>query len=145
MASKRWTWVTAGALLFAGLTNAHAHAHYCFDGQAPAAAVHHADARTHTHDFHAPEHHDAHVNAVQHGDAAHHDEEDADHDDLDLDVPNDALAKTLKHDLPALHPAPLWTGVVVDHRPSVALAARLDIPPAPDPPYSHPLLRAPPR
>jgi hypothetical protein len=139
MASKRWTWATAGALLFAGLTNAHAHVHYCFDGQAPAATVHAIDPHTHAHDLPASEHHEAHE------DTAHHGEEDADHDDLDLDVPNDALAKTLKHDSPPIGPAPLWTVAVVDQEPSVALAARLDIPPAPDPPYSHPLLRAPPR
>jgi hypothetical protein len=139
MASKRWTWVTAAALLFAGLTNAHAHVHYCFDGRAPPATVHYVDAHEHAHDFPAgADRHDADE------DGGHHDEQAADHDDLDLDVPNDALAKSLKHDLPAIVAAPLWAAGI-EREAGVCLAAWSDVPPAPDPPYSRPPLRAPPR
>jgi hypothetical protein len=135
MASKRWTWVTAAALLFAGLTNAHSHVHYCFDGQAPLASVRHVDARDHRHEV--P------LSAAHHDSAADHDDHDADHDDLDLDVPNAALAKSLKHDLPAIVATPLWT-TSLDAESGAAIAAQPDIQPAPDPRYSRPLLRAPP-
>ena len=76
MASKQWTWVTAAALLFAGLTNAHAHVHYCFDGRAPAATVYYVDAHEHAHDFSVAAHHEAEA------DDAHHGDDSADHDDL---------------------------------------------------------------
>ena len=139
MAARQWTWVTAAALLFAGLTNAHAHVHYCFDGRSPAATVHYVDAHEHAHDFRAAgDHHDADEQD------AHHGEQSADHDDLDLDVPNDALAKSLKHDLPALATAPLWMAGV-DLEGGACLAPSHNVPPAPDPPYSRPLLRGPPR
>ena len=138
MASKQWTWVTAAALLFAGLTNAHAHVHYCFDGRGPAATVHYVDVHEHAHDFPAAAgHHDGHE------DDSHHGKEATDHDDLDLDVPNDALAKSLKHDLPALVATPLWTAGAAPAA-GECLAASSDAPPAPDPPYSRPLLRGPP-
>jgi hypothetical protein len=148
MASKRWTWATAAALLFAGLTNAHSHVHYCFDGKAPAASVHRVDGRDHSHDIPSASHHASGDDHFDH-DAVHdehtgHDDHDADHDDLDLDVPNAALAKTLKHDLPALAAAPLWS-VSLDHEADGQVAAEPDVFPAPDPPYSRPFLRAPPR
>ena len=44
MTSKRWAWIAAAAVLFAGLTNAHAHVHFCFDGQEPPTAIHLADS-----------------------------------------------------------------------------------------------------
>ena len=135
MVSRQWTWVTAAALLFAGLTNAHAHVHYCFDGRGPAATVHYVDGHEHSHDLPDADHHD---------DDTHHGDEATDHDDLDLDVPNDALAKTLKYDLPALAAAPVWA-VGVAREAGNSLAAFSDVPPAPDPPYSRPLLRGPPR
>ena len=83
MVSKRWTWLAALAVLFAGLTNAHSHVHYCFDGQEPPASVHLVDGTDHDHEL--PGHSDG-----------------AEHDDLDLDVPNQALAKAVKYDLPAI-------------------------------------------
>ena len=83
MVSKRWTWLAGLAVLFAGLTNAHGHVHYCFDGQEPPAAVHLVDSTDHDHEL--PGHDDG-----------------TEHDDLDLDLPNQALAKAVKHDLPAI-------------------------------------------
>ena len=126
MVSKRWTWLAAVAVLFAGLTNAHSHVHYCFDGQEPPAAVHLVDSTDHAHE--TPGHHS----------------DPAEHDDLDLDVPNQALSKACKHDLPALAAVLAWT-TAFESLPRGALTASVDIPPAPDPRYVHPQLRAPPR
>jgi hypothetical protein len=126
MVSKRWTWLPALGLLFAGLTNAHSHVHYCFDGQEPPAAVHLTDNADHHHEL-----------------PSHHDDGGAEHDDLDLDVPNQALSKVVKHDLPAID-ALVWTMPVESLR-SGALAARVDTPPHPNPRYALPRLRAPPR
>lgn len=124
MVSKRWTWLAASAVLFAGLTNAHSHIHYCFDGQEPPAAVHLVDSTDHDHEV--PGHADG-----------------TEHDDLDLDVPNQALAKAVKHDLPAIT-AQVWTMpfAVVG---GSTLAEHVDSPPAPDPRYARPQPRAPPR
>jgi hypothetical protein len=122
MVSKRWTWLAALAVLFAGLTNAHSHVHYCFDGQEPPASVHLVDATDHDHEL--PGHSDG-----------------TGHDDLDLDVPNQALAKAVKYDLPAITPH-VWT-VPRESLPSSALVDTVDVPP--DPRYAHPQLRAPPR
>ena len=124
MVSKRWTWLAALAVLFAGLTNAHSHVHYCFDGQEPPASVHLVDGTDHDHEL--PGHSGG-----------------AEHDDLDLDVPNQALAKAVKYDLPAIHVL-VWT-MPSESLPSSALAESVDVPPAPDPRYTHPQLRAPPR
>jgi hypothetical protein len=126
MVSKHWTWLTALAVSFAGLTNAHSHVHYCFDGQEPPAAVHLVDSTDHEHEV--PGHHS----------------DDADHDDLDLDIPNQALAKACKHDSPALAAVLAWT-MTFESLPRDALAESVDLPPAPDPPYARPQLRAPPR
>ncbi len=124
MVSKRWTWLAALAVLFAGLTNAHSHVHYCFDGQEPPAAVHLVDSTDHEHEL--PGHH----------------EDGTDHDDLDLDVPNQALSKAVKHDLPAIT-VHVWT-MPFETLPRSALAASVDLRPAPNPRYVHPQLRAPP-
>ena len=124
MVSKRWTWLTALAVLFAGLTNAHSHVHYCFDGQEPPAAVHLVDGTEHEHEL--PSHSDG-----------------AEHDDLDLDLPNQALAKAVKYDLPAITPHVF--AMALESRPSGKWADAVDIPPAPNPRYTHPQLRAPPR
>lgn len=124
MVSKRWTWLAALAVLFAGLTNAHSHVHYCFDGQEPPAAVHLVDGTEHEHEL--PGHSDG-----------------AEHDDLDLDVPNQALAKAVKHDLPAITPHILATAL--ESLPGGALADAVEIPSASNPRYAHPQLRAPPR
>ncbi len=125
MISKRWTWLAALAVLFAGLTNAHSHIHYCFDGQEPPASVHLVDSTDHDHEVPG------------------HDADGAEHDDLDLDVPNQALAKAVKHDLPALT-AHVWS-MAFESAPRGALADSVDTPPAPNPRYAHPQLRAPPR
>ena len=124
MVSKRWTWLAALAVLFAGLTNAHSHVHYCFDGQEPPASVHLVDATDHDHEL--PGHSDG-----------------AKHDDLDLDVPNQAVAKAVKHDLPA-NVAVAWA-TAIDALPASALAESIDVPAAPNPRYALPQLRAPPR
>ena len=86
--------------------------HYCFDGQEPPAAVHLVDSTDHDHEI--PGHDDG-----------------AEHDDLDLDVPNQALAKAVKHDLPAID-AVAWT-MPIDSLPRGALADSVDSPPAPNP------------
>ena len=126
MVSKRWSWLTALAVLFAGLTNAHAHVHYCFDGQEPPASVHLVDSTNHDHEL----------------PGGHHDDG-SEHDDLDVDLPNQALAKAVKYDLPAIT-THLWT-FAFEAAPRSALAERVDSPPAPQPRYVHPQLRAPPR
>ena len=138
MVSKRWTWLAALAVLFAGVTNAHSHVHYCFDGQEPPAAVHLVDVTNHHHD--APGHsHDApgHVHDAEHSDDAHH-------EDLDLDLPNQAsLAKAVKYDLPAIDVL-AWT-MPFESLPRGAIAEGVDAPPTPNPRYAIPQLRAPPR
>ena len=92
MLGQRWPAVLAiSAVLFAGLTNAHAHVHLCLDGQEPPASVHVVDNSNHLHE---------HFGGT-HG-----------HDDFDLDVPNEALAKTLKYDSPAIVSTTFWTPVV---------------------------------
>jgi hypothetical protein len=126
MVSKRWTWLAGLAVLFAGLTNAHSHVHYCFDGQEPPASVHLVDSTDHAHEVPG------------------HDDDGAEHDDLDLDVPDEAIAKACKHDLPAI------AAVVVETTSFELLVQRVgadsdDIPPAPNPRYALPQLRAPPR
>jgi hypothetical protein len=126
MVSKRWTWPAALALLFAGLTNAHAHMHYCFDGQEPPAAVHVVDSIDHAHEI--PGHHDG----------------DAEHNDLDVDVSNQALAKACKHDLPAIASHVVWTSSL-EVPSGDALSLATDISPAPNPRYLHPQPRGPPR
>jgi hypothetical protein len=125
MQSKRWTWIAGGALLFAGFTNAHSHVHYCFDGSEPPAAVHIADSTVHHHE------------------APGHSEDGTDHDDLDVDVPNQALAKAVKHDLPAI--LAVATTIDLDTLPGSTLADSVDSPPHPNPRYALPQLRAPPR
>jgi hypothetical protein len=137
MVSKRWTWLAALGLLFAGLTNAHSHIHYCFDGQEAPAAVHLTDSTDHHHEL--PEHHDD--DHESHADSAEHDG--VEHDDLDLDVPNEALTKIVKHDLPAIDA--FVSTMPIEALPSGALAASVDTPPHPNPRYALPRLRAPPR
>ncbi len=124
MVSKRWTWLAAVAVLFAGLTNAHSHVHYCFDGQEPPAAVHLADGAHHEHEL--P------------GNSGG-----TEHDDRDVDLPNQALAKAVKYDLAAITPH-VWTAAF-EPIPRGALVDTVDVAKAPDPRYVHPQLRAPPR
>jgi hypothetical protein len=125
MISRRWVWVAAVAVLLAGITNAHAHVHLCFDGQEPPTAVH-------LYDFNDDGDH-----LQDHGVAPHH-------EDVDVNLQSQALAKTVKYDLTAIEAVVAWTFVFERQAPSV-LPARADTPPRPAPLYSHPPLRAPPR
>lgn len=125
MASKRWTWLTGVAWLFAALSNAHGHVHYCFDGQEPPAAVHLADSTDHDHEL--PGH-----------------DSGGGHDDLDVDIPNQALAKAFKYDLPAISASPVWSVDLESTTTDTPVAAPLT-PPAPDPHHYRPPLRGPPR
>ena len=129
MVSKRWTWLAGLAVLFAGLTNAHNHVHYCFDGQEPLAAVHLADDVEHAHETS--------------GDHAGHHDGDADHDDLDVDVPSKALAKSLKHELPAIASVFVST-TALEPGAGNQLPDLLATLPGPEPPYARPPSRAPP-
>ena len=124
MVSKRWTWLAAVAVLFAGLTNAHSHVHYCFDGQEPPGAVHLADGTDHDHEL--PGHSGS-----------------SEHDDLDVDLANQALAKAVKYDLPAITPH-VWT-TAFEVVPRGALADTVVVPSTLSLRYAHPQLRAPPR
>jgi hypothetical protein len=125
MVSKRWSWLAGLALLYAGLTNAHSHVHYCFDGSEPRAAVHLVDSAAHHHETPADSH------------------DGIEHDDLDVDVPNQYLAKAIKYDVQAI-PVLAWT-MTLDALPGGTLADSVDTPPHPPPRYALPQLRAPPR
>ena len=124
MSVRFWANLAAVAVLFAGVTNAHAHVHMCFDGQEPSASVHLVDGIDDLHGVH--------------GDQA------SQHDDVDVDLQDHAIAKTLKHDLAAVLPIVLLT--IALERPAAQAPPVYETPPAaPDRPYSHPQLRAPPR
>jgi hypothetical protein len=113
--------VAALAVLFASLTNAHAHVHLCLDGQDLPASVH----------------------GVHDGDHAHHGEEQGSHDDLDVDLRDQGLAKSYKPDLPALTLAVGWllpAGIDVAAHPNPDPGAARGT----DPPHTRPFLRAPP-
>lgn len=133
MISRRWAWIAAFAVLFAGVTNAHAHVHLCFDGQEPPASVHLSDKSGH---------HDG-VRPADHHDGYEHHADDADHDDVDLDLANPALAKTLKHDVTAI--APVWfKGTAIASLKVEGPALAFELPAPSFRPYLHPPLRAPP-
>ena len=124
MSAKRWPSVlTAFAVLFAGLTNAHAHVHLCLDGQEPPASVHLVHGSNHLHDHFA---------------------QTGDHDDFNLDVPNHALAKTFTYDLPAIVPLAGWALSLCSPT-TAAPVAESDLDPHPTPLFWRPPLRAPPR
>jgi hypothetical protein len=124
MPEQRWPSVLAiSAVLFAALANAHAHVHLCLDGQEPPASVHVVDSSNHMHE---------HLGGTK------------GHDDLDLDVPNQALAKTLKYDSPAIVAAMSWT--LPPHETTFAPPAPGRSPaPKPPPYFSRPPPRGPPR
>jgi hypothetical protein len=109
------------AVLFASITNAHAHVHLCFDGKEPPAAVHM------DHD----------------GGHAHHGDEQGSHDDVDVDLRDDGVAKSFKPDVPVGAPAVFFVlpAVVDVHAPPIA---EHRTPGGPDPPHIRPPLRAPP-
>jgi hypothetical protein len=136
---RRISAAAAAALLFAGLSNAHAHVHLCLDGSEAPATVHwttgealpqvHADSHDFPHAHEAPDGADA-LGA-------------ADHDDVDLEVSASAIAKTVKHD--ALAAAP--SAVVLAHSPPRAAHAfaRSHFVPRQPPASLRPQPRAPPR
>jgi hypothetical protein len=123
MASKRWAWVAALAVLVAGITNAHAHVHLCFDGHDPPAAVYLADGSDHDHGL---------------------DEDIACSGDIDVDLQNQVLAKTVKHDLLAIEPLIVWA-LAFEPDAASPLPVSAQARPAPAPPYTQPPPRAPPR
>lgn len=126
MRFKRWPIVLAAlGVLFAGLTSAHAHVHLCFDGQEPPASVHGAfgDHARHAHHAFQP---------------------DQDHDDLDIDLQDQALTKSFKPDLPAVAPSALCVLPLAERAQVTAIAGPRNSPRAP-PRFSLPRLRAPPR
>ena len=81
--------------------------------------------------------------ADHHHETLGHHDDGTKHDDLDVDVQNQALAKVVKYDLPAI-PVLSWS-MTFDALPSDTLEARVDTPPHPSPRYALPQLRAPPR
>jgi hypothetical protein len=124
MPSKRWAFVAALGVLLAGITNAHAHIHLCFDGHEPPAALHLA------------------------GDTDHdksHERDDPDcSGDVDVDLQNQAVAKTVKHDLLGIDTPVSWT-LALDGVVAAPLAALAESPRHPPPLFTRPPLRAPPR
>lgn len=121
--------LAALAVLFAGLTNAHAHLHLCLEALETPAVVHAHTGHIGGHDY-------------GHG---HDDDEHGDHHDLDVELRDASLAKTLKFkpDLPAFDAAPVAT---------LPLTLRAVVPPAADghtvtgadAPFLRPPSRAPP-
>jgi hypothetical protein len=109
-------------VLFAGISNAHAHLHLCFDGQEPPAAVHLADGDAHEHRH----------------------ETDGTHDDVDVDIAGQVIAKSFKHDLAILPPVML-VGIGAVPTRSYAPPSRTAPRPPPPPLYYRPPLRGPPR
>ena len=99
--------------------------HYCFDGQEPPAAVHLSDSADHHHE------------------TLGHRDDGTKHDDLDVDVQDQVLAKVVKYDLSWI-PTLSWS-TTFDAVPGETLDAYVDIPPHPSPRYVLPRLRAPPR
>jgi hypothetical protein len=139
MTSKRWAWIAATAVLFAGITNAHAHLHLCFDGQDAPAAVHLVDSDAHP----LQAHHDHDDDADHHERGLAHDV-DGDHDDIDVDINSQALSKASKHDHAAID-APFVGRLVIGARDSSAQPRSTAPSELPAPPYLHPPLRGPPR
>jgi len=138
MISKRWAWIAAAAVLFAGLTNAHAHVHFCFDGQEAPAAVHIADSF----DPHGPLDHDAHHDHAGHDGAVG--TAGGDHDDRDVDIPNSAVAKSVKYDLAAIAP-PARDALSLDRVRRHVLSRDDPATPVSAALYARPPLRGPPR
>lgn len=136
---RRVSAAAAAALLFAGLTNAHAHVHLCFDGSEPPATLHWMtgealpQAHGHSHDF-------PHDHGVP--DAAAGSLDPPGHDDLDLEVASSAIAKTVKHDAHAAAPPGVLLTLApprVEHRPAPS-----ELAPGAPPARTRPQPRAPP-
>jgi hypothetical protein len=119
------------AVLFASVSNAHAHIHLCFDGQQPPVTIHGAQDADHAHYGH--EHHSN----------EHESDEQNCHGDLDLDLDADGLAKSFKPDLSAiLSPNPCVVAIS-----ALAIAAPITSEgnaSGTDPPHTRPPSRAPP-
>jgi hypothetical protein len=121
MPRNRWPSVLAAlAVLLTGVTNAHAHVHLCFDGKEPPASVHGVDGHGH-----------------------HELEPDGDHDDLDVDLQDRALAKSFKPDLPALATSALCV-LPLSRRSAITAVTAAGAGPPTVRPFSRPYLRAPP-
>jgi hypothetical protein len=140
MISKRWAWIAAAAVLFAGLTNAHAHVHFCFDGQEPPTAFHLADPF----DPHGPLEHGGHHDHAANDGNAGTDTGAGDHDDRDVDIPNSAVAKSVKYDLVAITPA-ARSALDIDVERRDSLTRRDPVAPVSAALYARPPLRGPPR
>jgi hypothetical protein len=93
----------------------------CFDGQEPPATIHGG--------------HDSGV--------AHHADEQGDHDDLDVDLRDEGVAKSFKPDLPAITPTLIFV-LAAPVNFDELLTSEPGTPRGPDPPHTRPLLRAPP-
>jgi hypothetical protein len=118
--------LAALAVFFASVTNAHAHIHLCFDGEQPPVTIHGADVTDHSH----------------FGDLQHDDEPSC-HDDVDLDLDADGLAKSFKPDLPAVVPQNA-SAVAVGALASTAPITDAGDTTGTDPPHTRPPSRAPP-
>lgn len=153
---RRISAAAAAALLFTGLTNAHAHVHLCFDGSEPPATVHWSLGET-TLQRHSLEHDFAHAHdalrAAVTADTAHADVSGArhsladqdpvtEHNDVDLEVASSVIAKTVKHD--ALCGAFVaLQAALTPPRGAEPLRAAAELRPA-EPAYRRPPARAPP-
>jgi hypothetical protein len=114
------------AVFFSSVTNAHAHIHLCDDGEQPPVTIHGAQDTDH-----------AHFGDLQ------HDDEPSCHDDVDVDLRGDGVAKSFKPDLPAVTSTIFFVlPAVVDttEPPTLEPGTRR----GPDPPHTRPPLRGPP-
>lgn len=129
MSRSRWPAVlTTLTVLFAGLSDVHAHAHLCFDGQQAPISLHGHEHGGHEHGGHG-----------QHGC-----EQVGEHDDVDVDVESQAVLKSLDHDLAALPASPIgWLAPA--GRALTAPTVCRGIEARGPPPHALPPPRAPPR
>ena len=135
------------AFLLASVANVHAHVHLCLDGQELPASAHLDDAGHPDDHFdgHLDDHLDDHLDGHLDDHLGHHLEQSGTHDDVDVDVPAEVLAKTLKVELPPLAPvAGIELQTVAALRGSPPPESRASYKPLP-PPYWRPPLRGPPR
>jgi hypothetical protein len=140
MACTRWTSVACLAVVFAGFSNAHLH--YCFDGQEPPVSVHLTDGIDRTHTHHERTSHGAAHDLADH-DTGHHDPEHHDDLDVDLKLANQALAKALKFDQPAIAALDGWS-IPIEPFADGALIDIFEAPPVPEPFHILPRPRGPP-
>jgi hypothetical protein len=134
----------AAALLFAGLTNAHAHVHLCFDGSEAPATLHwatgeavpqaHGDEHVFPHDHHGGAHSAAALDGAL---------DEGGHDDVDLEVSASAIAKTVKHDALAATPPDVLL-LSLAPPPATRILPASDLAPRAPPARTRPQPRAPP-